>query len=50
MLSQETTCSHEKAKRLFRALEWSENSTATPQTVAELKEEYCILPQILPIY
>ncbi|WP_197285331.1 MULTISPECIES: type II toxin-antitoxin system Phd/YefM family antitoxin [Planktothricoides] len=31
--------SPENAKRLFRALEWSENSTATPQTVAELKEE-----------
>lgn len=31
--------SPENAKRLFRALEWSETETETPQTLAELKEE-----------
>ncbi|MBE9055578.1 type II toxin-antitoxin system Phd/YefM family antitoxin [Sphaerospermopsis sp. LEGE 08334] len=31
--------SPENAKRLFRALEWSETETETPQTLAELKQE-----------
>jgi antitoxin YefM len=31
--------SPENAKRLFRALEWAENTTDTSQTIAELKEE-----------
>ncbi len=31
--------SPENAKRLFRALEWAENTEQTPQSVAELKEE-----------
>jgi antitoxin YefM len=31
--------SPENAKRLFRSLEWSETEEATPQTLAELKEE-----------
>jgi antitoxin YefM len=31
--------SPENAKRLFRALEWSETENETPQTIAELKEE-----------
>ncbi len=31
--------SPENAKNLFRALEWAENTTDTPQTIAELKEE-----------
>ena len=31
--------SPENAKGLFRALEWAKNTTDTPQTIAELKEE-----------
>ena len=31
--------SPENAKRLFRALEWTTTEAATPQTLAELKEE-----------
>ncbi len=31
--------SPENAKRLFRALEWSNQDSVTPQTVAELKQE-----------
>jgi antitoxin YefM len=31
--------SPENAKRLFRALEWTQTELETPQTLAELKEE-----------
>ncbi|MBO1066781.1 MULTISPECIES: type II toxin-antitoxin system Phd/YefM family antitoxin [Nostocales] len=31
--------SPENAKRLFRALEWTQTTIETPQTLAELKEE-----------
>jgi antitoxin YefM len=35
--------SPENANRLFRALEWTETETETPQTLTELKEELGIV-------